>query len=89
MSLPMSDAAKRKAAGWPKLLSECRSLRVRLRREASNRFGVIPRGTAGTLDKYPASSWERLEFTADKCEHCGLALSVSRLSWRDFEVLSS
>ena len=76
------------ARGWPKRLRDCDGLRVRLGREARNMYAVIPAGTEGTLQT-GGNGWHLLDFTADPCPHCGVKPRVGRMSWLDFEPVTS
>lgn len=67
-----------------KLVRDWNGLRVRVTRECSNGWGSIPVGTLGKVTG--AGNGVGLEFTSDPCAHCGVTMSMSKLSDRDVEV---
>jgi hypothetical protein len=63
---------------WPKRLGDfgrSNPLRVRLRRPINGYRMVLPAGTCGTVTA--GSMWDRLDFTAERCEHCGVQMRIT------------
>jgi|GEM_PF-3148631 len=71
----------------PKLNRDWVGLRVRLRREASNAYGVLPAGTEGVIKHY-SSGRPRIEFMSDECPHCKVRIRISGMSRFDFDILT-
>lgn len=82
----MTEAAKRKAAGWPPRLRDCRGLKVRTRRQIDTMQVSIPAGAPGVIET-SGNGWHLLQFKGDPCSCCGVAPRFSRASWTDFEVI--
>lgn len=81
----MTEAAQRKAAGWPKLLRDTDGLIVRTKREMRNGWAVIPAGMIGEIEGGP--SWEAMQFKSTACACCHVRVRIGRTSWRDYEVV--
>jgi hypothetical protein len=72
---------------WPRLVRDLPGLRVRVIRPVTNGFMTIPTGANGTIKR--ATAWNRIEFRAEPCLHCGVIMHISGLSKGDLEVRES
>lgn len=69
----------------PKLNRDWIGLRVKLKRAAENGLARLEAGTTGIVDGYPHAG---IRFAADKCEHCGVQVFITRMRRYDFEILT-
>jgi len=68
--------------GWPKRMADWKGMRVRARREISNRGGqVVQPGTLGTL----VGAHGGVSVSFNVCEHCGTRMHVRGMDPRDLE----
>jgi hypothetical protein len=74
-----------KSTHGPKLNRDWVGLKVKLNRTAQNGFAKLAEGTTGIVDTYSRMG---ITFLADKCEHCGVQVSISRMERRDFVILT-
>jgi hypothetical protein len=82
----MTDAQRREAAGWPRLLRDAAGLRVRLRFDVRLHQFTIPAGAEGTID-VRSSGWRRIHFSAPACQCCGVMPYAYGLSWESYEIM--
>lgn len=82
----MTDAAKRKAAGWPAKFADVTGMRVRTKYELRNGWCIIPDGVMMTV-RQNGIGWERMALVADACECCGVRPTINKVSWRLLEVV--
>jgi len=71
----------------PKLKRDWVGLRVSLRGSHKNGHARFPEGMTGTITRF-TSGRRHFEFTADKCEHCGIQLSICGLYEDSFTILT-
>lgn len=72
-----------------KTANELAGAAVRLTRPVKNGLGQMPAGATGVIDNAAGFVKDgKLRFLADKCSCCGLQLSISGMSYSDFELIA-
>lgn len=84
MSVP--NAATRAERNLPRLVRDLEGAKIELTRDITTGAAVFPAGSRAVITN--AGAWERFTIRGDACTCCGVKLIISRMSWRDFKVVS-
>ncbi len=72
--------------GWPRRVRDWEGVKVSTRNRMTSGLMKIPAGTKATVGTTTASRAIRIE--AEPCETCGVRVYMTRIHWRDLEVIS-